>query len=93
MKKGRTTGAAIASMLATFLAPAVGFAGKAVRSRPVQCVGVNDCKGKGICSGATHGCRGQNTCKGRGVTMEKDADTCEAKGGKLASAEKGKRGR
>jgi hypothetical protein len=90
VKKGRTTGAAIAGMLATTLAPAVGLAGKAVRSRPVLCVGVNDCKAKGVCSGATHGCRGQNACKGQGVTREKDAETCKAKGGKVAMAEKGK---
>lgn len=89
MKNGGTKGFAIAGMLATMLAPAVVFAGKAGRSTSsVKCIGANGCKGKGICSTATHGCKGQNRCKGKGVTMEKDAKACETKGGKVVMAAK-----
>lgn len=90
MKNAGTKGVAIAGMLATMLAPGVVFAGKVAHSSPVKCLGANGCKGKGICSTATHGCKGQNRCKGKGVTMEKDAKACETKGGKVAMAAKQK---
>jgi hypothetical protein len=50
----------------------------------VKCTGVNECKGKGACGGATHDCAGHNECKGKGwVTLaEKD---CKAKGGTVVA--------
>ena len=50
----------------------------------VKCSGVNECKAKGACGGATHDCAGQNECKGKGwVTLaEKD---CKAKGGTVVA--------
>jgi hypothetical protein len=46
----------------------------------VKCVGGNDCKGKGACSGAGHDCAGENSCKGKGWIMTSESD-CKAKGG------------
>lgn len=47
----------------------------------VRCEGVNECKGKGACGGATYDCAGNNECKGKGWILLSDAD-CKAKGGK-----------
>lgn len=50
----------------------------------IKCTGVNECKGKGACGGATHDCAGHNECKGKGwITLtEKD---CKAKGGTIVA--------
>ena len=49
----------------------------------VRCGGVNDCKGKGECGGASHDCAGKNECKGKGWISASEAD-CKAKGGTVA---------
>ncbi len=86
MKNGMK-GIAIAGALATMLAPAVAFAGKAAHSKGMACTGANDCKGKGSCKGASNDCKGKNDCKGQGgESMAKSAKDCEAKGGKVAAA-------
>src|SRR5712664_3777535 len=46
MKSGTLKGVAIAGALATFMAPAVAFAGKAKAAKGVHCEGTNDCKGQ-----------------------------------------------
>ena len=84
MKSGTLKGVAIAGALATFMAPAVAFAGKKA-AKGVHCEGANDCKGKGACKGGTHDCKGKNDCKGQSFTMAKNAKACEAKGGKVES--------
>ena len=86
MKTGMMKGAVIAGALATMLAPAVAFAGKAAHGKGMQCMGANDCKGKGSCKSASNDCKGMNDCKGHGLSMEKSAKECEAKGGKTAAA-------
>lgn len=86
MKNGMK-GIAIAGALATMLAPAVAFAGKAAHGKDMECTGSNDCKGKGNCKGGSHDCKGKNDCKGQGFTMEKSAKSCEGKGGKVAAAD------
>jgi hypothetical protein len=48
----------------------------------VQCLGVNECKGKSACHTAEHGCAGQNACKGKGWIFASKED-CAAKGGKV----------
>lgn len=85
MKNGMMKGAMIAGALATMLAPAVAFAGKAAKGKAMTCQGANDCKGKGSCKGASNDCKGMNDCKGHGMTMEKNAKACEAKGGTAAA--------
>ena len=81
-------GAAIASALASMLAPGAVLAEKTSKaSAKVQCSGVNDCKGKSSCKSASNDCKGQNACKGHGVTMMKSAKDCEAKGGTVAMAD------
>src|SRR5207237_892867 len=57
MKNGTLKGVAIAGALATLMAPAVAFAGKAKSAKGVQCEGTNDCKGKGNCKSASHDCK------------------------------------
>ena len=86
MKNGMMKGAMIAGALATMLAPAVAFAGKAAHGKGMACTGANDCKGKGSCKGASNDCKGMNDCKGHGMTTEKNAKACEAKGGTAAAA-------
>src|SRR5712664_4850843 len=80
MKSGTLKGVAIAGALATFMAPAVAFAGKKA-AKGVHCEGTNDCKGKGACKSASHDCKGKNDCKGQGFTMAKNTKACEKKGG------------
>ena len=86
MKNGMK-GFAIAGALAAMLSPAAALAGKEGKSAKVHCEGANDCKGKGGCKSAKNDCSGQNGCKGQSFTEEKDAKTCEAKGGKVAKAD------
>lgn len=88
MKNGAMKGVAIAGALATLLAPAVAFAGKAGEGKAVHCNGTNDCKGKGNCKGSSHDCKGQNDCKGQSFTEEKSAKDCTDKGGTVAKADK-----
>ena len=88
MKNTALKGVAIAGALATLLAPAVAFAGKAGQGKAVHCNGTNDCKGKGNCKGSSHDCKGQNNCKGQSFTMEKNAKDCTGKGGTVAKADK-----
>jgi len=76
---------AVASMFAAGAATAGKSAGKKTAS--VKCVESNECKGHGSCGGADNSCKGQNSCKGHQSDV-KDAAACEARGGKLASAEK-----
>jgi len=88
VKHGAMKGVAIAGALATLLAPAVAFAGKAGQGKAVHCNGTNDCKGKGNCKGSSHDCKGKNDCKGQSFTSEKSAKDCTEKGGTVAKAEK-----
>ncbi len=53
--------------------------------KPVQCAGINACKGQGSCAGADNACKGQNACKGMGWAEAKSAEACAAKGGKVVA--------
>ena len=79
--KGALLASAVASMFA-FSAYAAEAAPKA--GGDVKCSGVNECKGKGACSGADNSCAGQNGCKGKGWTKMSDKD-CKKKGGKVVA--------
>lgn len=48
----------------------------------INCAGVNECKGKGICAGPESACAGMNACKGKGV-VAMSAEDCKKKGGKI----------
>ncbi len=54
-------------------------------AKTVQCGGVNECKGKGACGGATHDCAGKNECKGKGWVALTEKD-CKAKGGTVQAS-------
>jgi uncharacterized membrane protein len=47
----------------------------------VKCLGINSCKGQGICASVNNSCKGKNTCKGKGVVAVSSADECVKKGG------------
>ncbi|MEW6433081.1 MAG: hypothetical protein AB1730_16380 [Myxococcota bacterium] len=83
-------GVMLASAVASLFASAALAADKAPKKdakgtapAEVRCEGVNECKGKGACGGATHGCAGQNECKGKGWVVMSEKE-CKAKGGKNA---------
>lgn len=84
--KGLVIASAVASMFAS-----AAFAGdKAAAPKKdakvaakVRCEGVNECKGKGECGGASGtSCAGTNECKGKGWVQIPEKD-CKAKGGKV----------
>lgn len=53
------------------------------KSGNVQCLGINECKGKSACHViGSHACAGQNACKGKGWISAPTAD-CTSKGGKV----------
>ncbi|HWO09844.1 MAG TPA: hypothetical protein VNN80_10205 [Polyangiaceae bacterium] len=53
------------------------------KSGNVQCLGINECKGKSACHViGSHTCAGQNACKGKGWISVPAAD-CTSKGGKV----------
>jgi hypothetical protein len=85
-----TTGKAIAMTVAGLLlaaAPRVGHADDKTKEAKVKCSGINSCKGKGSCSGASNSCSGQNGCKGKGWT-EVTAKECKDKKGTVVADKK-----
>jgi hypothetical protein len=87
MIKETIKGALIATAVASLFAAGPASAGekhkgkaKEAEKTVVQCAGVNECKGKGNCSGASNSCASQNECKGKGW-VELSAKDCKAKGG------------
>ena len=53
------------------------------KSGNVQCLGINECKGKSACHViGSHACAGLNECKGKGWISAATAD-CTSKGGKV----------
>lgn len=77
---GFVVATAVASLVLTGNAMAEQTA--APQAAKVKCSGINECKGKGACSGATNGCAGKNECKGKGWVETTPAD-CTTKGGKV----------
>ena len=53
---------------------------EAAKDAKVKCGGINSCKGKGACQGASNSCAGQNGCKGKGW-VEVTAKECKDKKG------------
>ena len=85
--KGVLIASAVASMFALSAANAEEKAGKEA-SKAVKCAGVNECKGKGACSGANNSCAGENGCKGKGWVKVGSEKECKDKGGTVVTAKK-----
>jgi hypothetical protein len=80
-------GKAIAMTVAGLLlavGPRVANADDKTKEAKVKCSGVNACKGKGGCAGASNSCSGQNGCKGKGW-VETSAKECKDKKGTVVS--------
>jgi hypothetical protein len=89
-----TNGRAIAMTVAGLLlaaAPQLGHADDKTKEAKVKCSGINSCKGKSACAGASNGCGGQNSCKGKGW-VETTAKECAAKKGTVVTDAKDKEG-
>lgn len=82
MENEATRGALVAALAAGLLASMAPVAAHASDSDKVHCHGVNACKGKGSCKGASNACAGKNGCKGKGW-MEMTEKECTAKGGQM----------
>ncbi len=82
-----TNGKAIAMTVAGLLlaaAPSVGHTDDGTKAAKVKCAGINACKGKGACSGASNSCSGQNSCKGKGW-VEATAKECKDQKGTVVA--------
>jgi len=86
--KGTMIASAVASLFAfsAYAADAKAAPAKDAKAAAadVKCTGVNECKGKGACAGASNACAGKNECKGKGVTKMTEAD-CKAKNGTVVA--------
>jgi hypothetical protein len=84
-----TNGKAIAMTVAGLLlaaAPHLSHADdKATKEAKVKCAGVNACKGKGACAGASNGCSGQNGCKGKGWVEVASEKACKDQKGTVVA--------
>ncbi len=78
--KGALIATAVASLFATRVTLAEQHQ-EGKKEAKVQCLGVNECKGKGACSTGDQTCAGQNACKGKGW-IPLSAEECKSKGGK-----------
>jgi len=78
--------AAVCSMFAASSAQAGEKMEKSKTGGPVQCAGINSCKGQGSCAGADNSCKGQNSCKGLGWAETKSAKECTDKGGTIVAS-------
>ncbi len=85
MVKETLKGALVAGAVAALFAAGPVVAREKTKEAPrvVRCGGVNECKGKGACSGADNSCASQNECKGKGWVEVKSAKECKARGGKV----------
>jgi hypothetical protein len=83
-------GKAIAMTVAGLLlavGPRVANADDKTKEAKVKCGGINACKGKGGCAGASNSCSGQNGCKGKGW-VETSAKECKDKKGTVVTDKK-----
>src|SRR5215475_7584569 len=83
-------GKAIAMTVAGLLlavGPRVANAEDKTKEAKVKCSGINSCKGKGACAGASNSCSGKNACKGKGWT-EVSAKECKDKKGTVVEDKK-----
>lgn len=74
-------GALIATAAAALFVAAPTFAESHEEEKTVKCMGANECKGQGACSGEGHECAGKNECKGKGWIKTSSEEECQEKGG------------
>ncbi len=81
-----TNGKAIAMTVVGLLLAAapMAHADDKAKEAKVKCAGINSCKGKGGCKGASNGCSGQNGCKGKGW-VEATAKECKDQKGTVVA--------
>jgi uncharacterized membrane protein len=87
MHKSKISGIAMATAAAMLFSTAPLTAANAADAAKVKCEGVNSCKGKSACHGATNGCQGQNSCKGKGYLLLSKTE-CDAAMTKMKSEKK-----
>ena len=84
--KGAVVAAAVLSLFSAGTARAGDKMEKAkMGEKPVQCAGINACKGHGSCAGADNACKAQNSCKGMGWVETKSEKECTDKGGSVVA--------
>ena len=84
---GKTIAMTVAGLLLA-VAPRVGHADDKTKEAKVKCGGINSCKGKGACSGASNGCSGKNACKGKGWVEATSKECKDKKGTVMADKDK-----
>ncbi len=90
---GAVKGALVATAVAALFAGGTALAADApAASAKAKCLGINACKGQGLCSapGLAHTCAGKNDCKGKGWIYADTAADCVAKGGHVVDPAGGK---
>lgn len=84
--KGMMIAAAVAGMMFAGRVMATDAAAPTEAPKKVKCSGVNECKGKGACGGATHDCAGKNECKGKGWISVDTEKECTDKAGTVVKS-------
>mgnify|MGYP006449188857 FL=1 len=81
----KTLGVTLATAAAALFVAgaAMTIAPTAAKAEGVKCMGVNSCKGQGVCKTASNECKGLNACKGHGFIFVDSAADCTAKGGTI----------
>ncbi|MBT4769100.1 MAG: hypothetical protein HOO00_01050 [Rhodospirillaceae bacterium] len=81
----KTLGVTLATAAAALFVAgaAMTIAPTAAKAEGVKCMGVNSCKGQGVCKTASNECKGLNACKGHGFIIVDSAADCTAKGGTI----------
>ena len=84
MKTSKSTGVILAVAAATIFSTTVVYADGDMQPAPgqVECMGVNACKGQGLCDTPTNSCTGLNACKGQSWIYLTPSD-CLKRGGTI----------
>ncbi len=89
MKNKKLTGVVVATAVAGLFLSGHAIAKektKSMKEAKVHCMGINSCKGKGMCKSDANGCKGENACKGKGWVGVKTEKECTDKGGQVMAA-------
>ena len=81
----KTVGATLATAAAAMFVAGAALTAvpSAAQADGVKCMGINSCKGTGVCKTASNACKCHNSCKGHGWVPVKSAKECTDKGGKV----------
>lgn len=89
----KQTGAMLASVVAGLVLSGNVFAKEKTvtkeqtKETQIKCMGVNSCKGQGMCKSAENSCKGSNSCKGKGLVHAKNEKECTDKKGSVVKEE------